>query len=42
MKKIEGNVDLSKLFLTELPEWLADVEVTRNSDYRDNWLSSAT
>jgi hypothetical protein len=40
MKKIEGNVNLSRLLLTKLPEWLADVEVTGNFDCSDNLLTS--
>ena len=39
-KYIEGDVDVSKLMLTELPDFLADVAVRGSFDCRDNHLTS--
>ena len=39
-KVIEGDVDLAKLFLKELPKWLTGVEVTGVFDCSNNLLTS--
>ena len=39
-KVIRGNVNLTRLHLTELPEWLVDIEVTHNFNCSYNLLTS--
>ena len=40
MKYINKNVDLSKLYLTSLPEWLAEVEIRGSFWCYNNQLTS--